>query len=247
MINTDFCKNLSDLILGYETRDELTNELGEGFINLQQKQDIITNMRLQRQGNLVGDSIELRNNMIAIGIHSHIVTSQAHHLLPTKIGKSGKFNVLNKAKDYGYNIDNPHNGIYLPSIFIPASITGLAIHKGSHPKEYTDGVECLLLEVEKRYDSFWTEEQLLQEIQNVESQIWVLVYHKKLPIRKTYIGNIVKKDMSKNALLELKESLQEQKNTLTTQLHHPFFTVPAALIETIDRTIAKIDKKLKNA
>jgi hypothetical protein len=118
----------------------------------------IHNPDIKEAGNHAGSSTRLGNNIMeysyhesgkTVGDHPLSVppakgefpkykTAQAHHLICCQImnAKGTKWEQI--CKNYGYHIDNSHNGIVLPADMRVACHERIPLHRGNHSKTTTE-------------------------------------------------------------------------------------------------------------
>ncbi len=98
-----------------------------------------------------------------------------HHLIGIAEAKGSV--AMQEAAECGYNINNGHNGIALPTDETEAMSTGLPLHTGRHLGEYADMVAGRLEVLDDQYvESIqegepWSSEHLLSQVQEVENSI----------------------------------------------------------------------------
>ena len=94
---------------------------------------------------------------------------QGHHIVPVSSAQ-GSSALRRAADDLGYDINRAENCIALPATVEESLATGLPLHSGRHLSEYTDFVEGLLDDLDRRAGNL-SDTELLDEIAKVEDQI----------------------------------------------------------------------------
>jgi hypothetical protein len=151
--------------VGMPTDDAATTEEINSLDNLQEKTSTFPGS-LERD-----DGIKL-NEQIEGGVPEGY---EGHHLIGINEAKDSI--ALQEAVKAGYNINNKHNGIALPSELEEAEKTGLPLHSGRHLGEYTNHVSKWLEILDEEYirsqevGKPWSEEQLLERVSLVEDAI----------------------------------------------------------------------------
>ena len=93
-----------------------------------------------------------------------------HHLIG--IAEAGKYDVMKKASELGYDINRGTNGIALPTTIAESLKTGLPLHNGRHLKEATNYVNKQLTKLQTAYDTgVVTDKNLLDAVSKVENKI----------------------------------------------------------------------------
>ena len=93
-----------------------------------------------------------------------------HHLIG--IAEAGKYDVMKKAAELGYDINRGNNGIALPTTIAESLKTGLPLHNGRHLKEATNYVNKQLTKLQAAYDAgVVTDKNLIDAVGKVENKI----------------------------------------------------------------------------
>lgn len=124
----------------------------------------------------------LRKNMLAVmGKNAKYANNtlkngnQAHHIVGEKTPKAAEI-----LKSFGIDINDPMNGIFLPS----SSRSGLrgTVHRGGHSQDYYDYVEQMLSNCKTREDCY----EVLDKIKNELYRGKIKLYSKTHHVNKTF-------------------------------------------------------------
>ncbi|MCB0484187.1 MAG: AHH domain-containing protein, partial [Flavobacteriales bacterium] len=162
---------------GEQKKEGESIELAEG--KNQQNLGIIKSPEItNRRGNL-------KRGTLAIG-SPPFLTAQAHHLIAVTATKGST--LMEAAKESGYNINNPNNGIYLPKDPQIAISVKRPIHKGGHLGDYYSHVRNEITGYEniarakKGKSDAWTEIKVLTAINTIENTIRSQLLDKNHPL-----------------------------------------------------------------
>lgn len=95
---------------------------------------------------------------------------QVHHLIA--VSEAGKFGVMERAAELGYNVNRKNNLISLPTTIEEALRTKLPLHSGKHHNSYFGAVADQLQNLQKKYDAGKvSDSNLLNKIGEIENNI----------------------------------------------------------------------------